>query len=117
MPVVGDILDVLAVDDEPERRSSGCSRRSCQRRASSSPGRSYWGAIWGESAYREPRGLDLHIRHLREKLEERPDAPQLILTVRGVGYRLRDDAPPGSAARPARTVSSPARYAPRAARG
>src|SRR5213078_2813813 len=39
-------------------------------------------AIWGDSAYREPRGIDVHIRHLREKLEERPDEPQLLLTVR-----------------------------------
>jgi DNA-binding response OmpR family regulator len=45
-------------------------------------------AIWGDSAYRDPRGIDVHIRHLREKLEERPEAPELILTVRGVGYRL-----------------------------
>jgi len=45
-------------------------------------------AIWGDSAYRDPRGIDVHVRHLREKLEERPEAPQLLLTVRGVGYRL-----------------------------
>ncbi len=29
-------------------------------------------AIWGDSAYRDPRAIDVHIRHLREKLEERP---------------------------------------------
>jgi DNA-binding response OmpR family regulator len=45
-------------------------------------------AIWGESAYRDPRGIDVHIRHLREKLEEQPERPKLIVTVRGVGYRL-----------------------------
>jgi DNA-binding response OmpR family regulator len=45
-------------------------------------------AIWGESAYRDPRGIDVHIRHLREKLEEQPDRPQLLLTVRGAGYRI-----------------------------
>ena len=45
-------------------------------------------AIWGDSAYRDPRGIDVHVRHLREKLEERPDRPKLLLTVRGVGYRL-----------------------------
>jgi DNA-binding response OmpR family regulator len=45
-------------------------------------------AIWGDSAYRDPRGIDVHVRHLREKLEERPDQPQLIVTVRGAGYRL-----------------------------
>ena len=45
-------------------------------------------AIWGDSAYRDPRGIDVHIRHLREKLEADPPHPELILTVRGVGYRL-----------------------------
>ena len=45
-------------------------------------------AIWGDSAYRDPRGIDVHIRHLREKLEADPANPALILTVRGVGYRL-----------------------------
>ena len=32
-------------------------------------------AIWGDSAYRDPRGIDVHIRHLREKLEAVPGAP------------------------------------------
>jgi DNA-binding response OmpR family regulator len=45
-------------------------------------------AIWGDSAYRDPRGIDVHIRHLREKLERRPDRPLRIVTVRGAGYRL-----------------------------
>jgi DNA-binding response OmpR family regulator len=45
-------------------------------------------AIWGDSAYRDPRGIDVHIRHLREKLEARPEEPELVLTVRGAGYRL-----------------------------
>ena len=47
-------------------------------------------AIWGDSAYRDPRAIDVHIRHLREKLEEKPEDPKLILTVRGAGYRFRD---------------------------
>jgi DNA-binding response OmpR family regulator len=47
-------------------------------------------AIWGDTAYRDPRAIDVHIRHLREKLEEMPEQPQLILTVRGVGYRFND---------------------------
>ena len=46
-------------------------------------------AIWGDSAYRDPRGVDVHIRHLREKLEEMPERPHLIITVRGAGYRLQ----------------------------
>jgi DNA-binding response OmpR family regulator len=48
-------------------------------------------AIWGDSAYRDPRAIDVHIRHLREKLEDRPDQPGLILTVRGAGYRVRGE--------------------------
>jgi DNA-binding response OmpR family regulator len=32
----------------------------------------------------------VHIRHLREKLEERPEEPNLILTVPGTGYRFRE---------------------------
>ena len=47
-------------------------------------------SIWGDSAYRDPRAIDVHIRHLREKLEQRPDEPTLILTVRGAGYRFRE---------------------------
>jgi DNA-binding response OmpR family regulator len=47
-------------------------------------------ALWGDSAYRDPRTIDVHIRHLREKLEATPSEPQFILTVRGVGYRFRD---------------------------
>lgn len=44
--------------------------------------------VWGEGWIGDPRTLDVHIRWLREKLEADPSAPQLILTVRGVGYRL-----------------------------
>jgi DNA-binding response OmpR family regulator len=47
-------------------------------------------AIWGDSSYREPRTIDVHVRHLREKLEQDPSEPELILTVRGAGYRLRE---------------------------
>jgi two-component system, OmpR family, response regulator RegX3 len=47
-------------------------------------------AIWGDSAYRDPRAIDVHIRHLREKLEEVPENPKLILTVRGAGYRFQE---------------------------
>ena len=47
-------------------------------------------ALWGDSAYRDPRTIDVHVRHLREKLERDPAEPELVLTVRGVGYRFRD---------------------------
>lgn len=46
--------------------------------------------IWGDSAYRDPRTVDVHIRHLREKLENDPKSPEYLFTVRGVGYRFRD---------------------------
>ena len=46
--------------------------------------------IWGDSAYRDPRTIDVHIRHLREKLERDAKDPEYIFTVRGVGYRFRD---------------------------
>jgi len=47
-------------------------------------------SLWGAADYREPRTIDVHVRHLREKLERDPAAPEFILTVRGVGYRFRD---------------------------
>ncbi len=46
--------------------------------------------VWGDSAYRDPRTIDVHIRHLREKLERDSGEPELILTVRGVGYRFHE---------------------------
>jgi DNA-binding response OmpR family regulator len=61
----------------------------------SNPGRVYsrrmlLEALWGGADYREPRTIDVHVRHLREKLERNPADPEYILTVRGVGYRFRD---------------------------
>jgi two-component system, OmpR family, response regulator len=47
-------------------------------------------SLWGGADYREPRTIDVHVRHLREKLELDPAEPEYILTVRGVGYRFRD---------------------------
>jgi DNA-binding response OmpR family regulator len=46
--------------------------------------------LWGGADYREPRTIDVHVRHLREKLERDPREPEYIFTVRGVGYRFRD---------------------------
>ena len=39
-------------------------------------------SLWGDSEYRDPRTIDVHIRHLREKLEQDSRNPELILTVR-----------------------------------
>jgi DNA-binding response OmpR family regulator len=47
--------------------------------------------IWGDSAFRDQRTIDVHIRHLREKLEHDPKNPEYLLTVRGVGYRFKDE--------------------------
>jgi DNA-binding response OmpR family regulator len=47
--------------------------------------------VWGDSAFRDQRTIDVHIRHLREKLEHDPKNPEYLLTVRGVGYRFRDE--------------------------
>ena len=65
------------------------------RTLASHPGRVYsrrmlLEALWGGADYREPRTIDVHVRHLREKLEPDPAEPEFILTVRGVGYRFRD---------------------------
>jgi DNA-binding response OmpR family regulator len=48
-------------------------------------------AVWGDSTYRDPRTIDVHIRHLREKIERDPRTPEYLFTVRGVGYRFRED--------------------------
>ena len=45
-------------------------------------------ALWGGSDYREPRTIDVHVRHLREKLEPDPSEPRYLQTVRGAGYRF-----------------------------
>jgi DNA-binding response OmpR family regulator len=52
--------------------------------------------IWGDSAFRDPRTIDVHIRHLREKLEVDAKDPEYLFTVRGVGYRFRDKERAGS---------------------
>jgi DNA-binding response OmpR family regulator len=50
--------------------------------------------IRGSADYREPRTIDVHVRHLREKIERDSGEPELILTVRGAGYRFRDGSSP-----------------------
>jgi DNA-binding response OmpR family regulator len=44
--------------------------------------------VYGDDAYRDPRGVDVHVHHLREKLADAGGDPAWITTVRGVGYRL-----------------------------
>ncbi len=45
-------------------------------------------AAWGDSYYGYENTLMVHIRHLREKIEENPSHPRWLLTCRGIGYRL-----------------------------
>lgn len=44
--------------------------------------------VWGDDYVGDARTVDVHIRWLRQKLEQDPSRPVLIQTVRGVGYRL-----------------------------
>jgi phosphate regulon transcriptional regulator PhoB len=44
--------------------------------------------VWGEDTYVEPRTVDVHIRRLRQRIERDDNAPTLIVTVRGVGYKF-----------------------------
>ncbi len=44
--------------------------------------------VWGSDFLGESRTVDVHVRYLREKLEDNPSQPKHLLTVRGVGYRL-----------------------------
>jgi DNA-binding response OmpR family regulator len=44
--------------------------------------------VWGYDYFGDTRLLDVHVRRLRRKIELEPDAPQLLTTVRGVGYRF-----------------------------
>jgi DNA-binding response OmpR family regulator len=46
--------------------------------------------LWGGSEFRDPRTIDVHVRHVREKIERDPAEPEYLFTVRGVGYRFRE---------------------------
>lgn len=45
-------------------------------------------AVWGQGYYGYENSLNVHIRHLREKIEADPSHPQSLLTARGLGYKL-----------------------------
>lgn len=46
--------------------------------------------LWGQAYDGDARTVDVHIRHLREKIEEYPAEPDLILTVWGTGYKFKE---------------------------
>ncbi len=47
--------------------------------------------VWGYEYYGDVRTVDVHIRHLREKIEADPGKPEFIITVWGTGYKIRED--------------------------
>jgi two-component system phosphate regulon response regulator PhoB len=48
--------------------------------------------VWGQQHYVTPRTVDVHIRRLREQIDEHPDDPKFLVTVRGFGYRFESAA-------------------------
>ncbi len=46
--------------------------------------------VWGEQHYVTPRTVDVHVRRLREQIEEQPEEPKYLVTVRGFGYRFEN---------------------------
>lgn len=49
--------------------------------------------VWGYDYYGDDRVVDVHLGRLRKKIEEDPEHPQLVVTVRGVGYRFEGSPP------------------------
>jgi DNA-binding response OmpR family regulator len=45
-------------------------------------------SVWGDQQFVTPRTVDVHIRRLRERIEDRPEDPRYLTTVRGFGYRF-----------------------------
>jgi two-component system phosphate regulon response regulator PhoB len=61
------------------------------------PGRAYsrdqlLESVWGEMRNVTPRTVDVHVRRLREQIEEHAENPRRLTTVRGFGYRFEDPA-------------------------
>jgi two-component system alkaline phosphatase synthesis response regulator PhoP len=48
--------------------------------------------VWGQDVHVEPRTVDVHVRRLRRRIERNDAEPELIVTVRGVGYKFNPDA-------------------------
>lgn len=46
--------------------------------------------VWGENWFGDPKTLDVHVKRLRSKIEDDPHSPKIIVTVRGLGYRIMD---------------------------
>jgi DNA-binding response OmpR family regulator len=103
-PDDGDVIEADGVRIDVPRRVVEVDGRPVQltylefellRTLAATPGRVYsrqalLDKLWGGSAFRDPRTIDVHVRHLREKIEPDASDPEYIFTVRGVGYRFRD---------------------------
>lgn len=50
-------------------------------------------AVWGQDYYGCENSLNVHMRHLREKIEENASKPRWLVTVRGIGYKLAGEEP------------------------
>jgi two-component system phosphate regulon response regulator PhoB len=50
-------------------------------------------AVWRDTHYVTPRSVDVYVRRIREKIEENPDEPRYLKTVRGAGYRFEIPKP------------------------
>ena len=48
--------------------------------------------VWGQQHFVTPRTVDVHVRRLRERIEEQPESPRYLATVRGFGYRFEGAA-------------------------
>jgi two-component system response regulator RegX3 len=46
--------------------------------------------VWGSDYVGDTKTLDVHVKRLRAKIEDDPGSPQVLLTVRGLGYKLTD---------------------------
>jgi two-component system phosphate regulon response regulator PhoB len=44
--------------------------------------------VWRDTTFVSPRSVDVYVRKLREKIEQDPEKPQYLKTVRGTGYRF-----------------------------
>jgi DNA-binding response OmpR family regulator len=49
--------------------------------------------VWGHDFFGEERVVDVHLGHIRKKIEDNPVQPDFIVTVRGVGYRFAGEVP------------------------
>jgi two-component system response regulator RegX3 len=46
--------------------------------------------VWGSDYFGDTKTLDVHIKRIRSRIEQNPSEPQMLVTVRGLGYRFED---------------------------